>query len=69
MSRKQREWNLEIDFLGLAIVIFIIGSAIAIGISSYQNGEKGKLEIQLKIEQEKTKQLQYERADTTSRSN
>ena len=60
----KREWSLEIDFIGLAIVIFIIGGAVSLGISAYQEGEAEKLEIQLKIEQEKNKK--YERADTTA---
>ncbi len=64
MSRNQG-WNFEIDLLGVAVVIFFIGGAIALSIGAYQDGEKEKLEMQLKIEQEKTKQTQYERADTT----
>lgn len=58
---SKREWNFETNFLGLAIVIFTIGAAVSFGISSYQDGEAKKMETQLKIEQEKTKQLQYER--------
>lgn len=64
---SKREWNLEIGFLGLAIVIFIIGAAVSIGISSYQDGEVKKMDTQLKIEQEKTKQFQYERDSTNTK--
>ena len=63
---SKREWNVEIDFIGLAIVIFVIGGAISVGIHSYQEGEVNKVETQLKIEQEKTKQLEIKYGKDTA---
>lgn len=65
MSKNNRGWNFEIDLIGLAVVIFIIGAAVSLSIKAYQDGEKEKLEMQLKIEQEKTKQIHNEITDTT----
>jgi hypothetical protein len=54
----------DVDPIGALIVILALGGAIAMSISAYQDGESEKLEIKLKIEQEKTKQLNHG-ADTT----
>lgn len=66
---SKQGYNFEIDLLGVAVVIFFIGAAITLSINAYQEGEKEQLEMQLKIEQEKNKQLQHERADSTIRNN
>ncbi len=53
-----------------AFVYFIVAScsmiAVIVGIQAYSEGESKQLEIQLKIEQEKTKQLKYERDSTNT---
>jgi len=50
-----KKWQIEVDFIGLAMVFFIIGGAIAIVINTYQGEKTKQLEIELKIEQEKNK--------------
>jgi len=52
----------------LAIVFVALVSCLMLPVifSSIQDGKTERLELQLKIEQEKTKQIQNEKTDTTT---